>query len=88
MTTVGYGDVVPLTFRGKVIGSICAVIGVIFVAMTLPVVVNNFLALYSSCTIVPPRMRRKGKSRNPRLADLRDVERAAGFYQTHRTTRL
>ena len=46
MTTVGYGDVVPATLMGKVIGGVCAMNGVVVVAMVVPVFVNNFQFFY------------------------------------------
>ena len=46
LTTVGYGDVYPKTPAGRVIGSLCAVTGVILISLTLPIFVNNFLTLY------------------------------------------
>ena len=46
MTTVGYGDVVPTTPWGFAIGSCCAVSGVLVIAFTVPVIVNNFLLIY------------------------------------------
>ena len=46
MTTVGYGDYVPRTLAGKLIGGACAVNGVLIVAMVVPVVVNNFEFFY------------------------------------------
>ena len=46
MTTVGYGDYVPRTILGKVIGGACAVNGVLVVAMIVPVIVSNFEWLY------------------------------------------
>ena len=59
MTTVGYGDVVPLSFRTKLIGSACVVMGVLVLAMTLPIVVNNFFALYSGCSNAPPSPKKR-----------------------------
>ncbi|XP_045161886.2 potassium voltage-gated channel protein Shaw-like [Mercenaria mercenaria] len=50
MTTVGYGDISPETGFGRVIASICAICGVLLLAVTLPMFVNNFLTLYQySC---------------------------------------
>ena len=34
MTTVGYGDVIPTTIQGRVIGICCAVFGVIIIGTT------------------------------------------------------
>ena len=47
LTTVGYGDIYPKTAIGRLIGSACAISGVILIALTLPIFVNNFLTLYS-----------------------------------------
>ncbi|XP_064609217.1 potassium voltage-gated channel protein Shaw-like [Liolophura sinensis] len=47
MTTVGYGDKVPNTEVGYVIGSICVICGVLTIAFTVPIVVNNFTLYYS-----------------------------------------
>ena len=47
MTTVGYGDVVPKTEAGYVIGCVCVLCGVLTVAFTVPIVVNNFTLYYS-----------------------------------------
>ncbi|KAH9524632.1 Potassium voltage-gated channel protein egl-36 [Bulinus truncatus] len=47
MTTVGYGDKVPRTEAGYLIGSMCVLCGVLTVAFTVPIVVNNFTLYYS-----------------------------------------
>ncbi|CAG2236645.1 unnamed protein product [Mytilus edulis] len=43
MTTVGYGDAVPKSLLGKMIGCVCAVTGVFVLAVLIPVLVSNFV---------------------------------------------
>jgi len=61
MTTVGYGDMAPTTTMGKFIGSICAVCGVLMIALPVPVIVNNFSLYYShaQARLKLPKKRRR-----------------------------
>ena len=47
MTTVGYGDKAPNSYTGYGIGSLCVICGVLVIAFTVPIVVNNFSLYYS-----------------------------------------
>jgi len=46
MTTVGYGDVFPITSAGKVIATVTMFIGVLSIAMPVSVVTSNFQEQY------------------------------------------
>lgn len=63
LTTVGYGDLSPSSTAGKVLACVLALCGVLFLAITLPMFVNNFLTLYSySC--LDDTIAHKEKSQN------------------------
>lgn len=46
MTTVGYGDAVPETDAGKVVGCFCAISGLLMIGFTVPSLVNSFTLYY------------------------------------------
>ena len=47
MTTVGYGDFAPKTWAGRLIGSACAVFGLLIVALPISVIGGNFSLYYA-----------------------------------------
>ncbi|KAL7071663.1 hypothetical protein ACQ4LE_009379, partial [Meloidogyne hapla] len=47
ISTIGYGDSVPKTRLGMVVGSLCALMGVLTIALPVPVIVANFQNIYS-----------------------------------------
>nr|KAG5688182.1 hypothetical protein BaRGS_021373 [Batillaria attramentaria] len=62
MTTVGYGDKVPVSEGGYFIGFMCVLCGVLTVAFTVPIVVNNFTLYYAhaqSRNQLPPQKKRE-----------------------------
>ncbi|XP_062410787.1 potassium voltage-gated channel subfamily C member 1-like [Sardina pilchardus] len=60
MTTVGYGDITPVTLLGKVIAGLCAVTGVFFITMPVPILVNKFAKYYA---LTEAKQRRRVKKR-------------------------
>ena len=46
LTNVGYGDMVPVTLMGRLIGSMCALVGVLVLALPSPVIARKFKQFY------------------------------------------
>ena len=61
LTTVGYGDITPETTLGAIAASMCAVLGIVLLAVTVPIFVNNFLSLYQCAVIDAFIEKRKSK---------------------------
>ncbi|XP_039604471.1 potassium voltage-gated channel subfamily C member 4 isoform X1 [Polypterus senegalus] len=64
MTTLGYGDMYPQTWSGMVVGALCALAGVLTIAMPVPVIVNNF-GMYYSLAMAKQKLPKKKKKHNP-----------------------
>merc|ERR1712038_1699309 len=50
MTTVGYGDKVPVGVAGRLIGASCAIIGVLTLAIPVPIITSNSNRFYAHKT--------------------------------------
>ena len=46
MSTVGYGDLVPQTSAGKVLGSVVVFLSMIFLALPMTIIVSKFSSCY------------------------------------------
>ncbi|XP_062838698.1 potassium voltage-gated channel subfamily C member 2 isoform X1 [Anolis carolinensis] len=64
MTTLGYGDMYPKTWSGMLVGALCALAGVLTIAMPVPVIVNNF-GMYYSLAMAKQKLPRKRKKHIP-----------------------
>ena len=64
MTTVGYGDVYPKSPLGRLIGTVCACVGVLIVALPVSVIGSNFTLFYSHAQA---QLRLPKKKRTPLL---------------------
>ena len=70
ITTVGYGDVYPRTVFGKIIGTVCALFGVILFCLLTPVIFRQFVEQY----YIPKLNSRKIDGQERRLAEnMRDM---------------
>ncbi|KAK0084669.1 hypothetical protein PV325_006605 [Microctonus aethiopoides] len=70
MTTVGYGDMVPKTYVGMFVGALCALAGVLAIALPVPVIVSNFAMYYSHTQArakLPKKRRRVLPVEQPRV---------------------
>ncbi|XP_001640623.3 potassium voltage-gated channel subfamily A member 1 [Nematostella vectensis] len=48
LTNVGYGDAVPVTPIGKLLGTMCALVGVLAIALPSPVIATRFKQFYDA----------------------------------------
>ena len=48
LTTVGYDHKNPETFLGKVVGGLCALVGIFILTLPIPIVVNSFASYYKN----------------------------------------
>ena len=77
MTTVGYGDVSPITLGGKIVGCACAITGVLLLALPTSIVTTNFSLYnaYAKAKIkLPPRKNTHVVSNALKSAHLRSRE--------------
>ncbi|RZF39720.1 hypothetical protein LSTR_LSTR017020, partial [Laodelphax striatellus] len=88
MTTVGYGDMAPKTYVGMFVGALCALAGVLTIALPVPVIVSNFSMFYSHTQArskLPKKRRRvlPVEQPRPKRGDCTAVNRRMGAIKHH-----
>ncbi|KAM8976826.1 voltage-gated potassium channel KCNC4 [Pelodytes ibericus] len=85
MTTLGYGDMYPQTWSGMLVGALCALAGVLTIAMPVPVIVNNF-GMYYSLAMAKQKLPKKKKKHVPRPAQLETPTTLRSEDNSHRNS--
>uniref|UniRef100_A0A182WL19 Potassium channel voltage dependent Kv4 C-terminal domain-containing protein n=1 Tax=Anopheles minimus TaxID=112268 RepID=A0A182WL19_9DIPT len=71
--THSYGDMVPETIAGKIVGGVCSLSGVLVIALPVPVIVSNFSRIYHQ----NQRADKRKAQRKARLARIRIAKAGA-----------
>jgi voltage-gated potassium channel len=79
IATVGYGDVVPHTGWGRVVGSAVIVVGVTFVSFLIAIVTSYFIAAEEEVKAERERQRREQELREARESLRRIEERLSSI---------
>lgn len=74
LTTVGYGDMFPRSAMGYVVGSLCALTGILATGLPVPIIANNFNLYYTHAKLKEQvRMRKNCKRRGSGGSDKANV---------------
>lgn len=74
MTTVGYGDVVPVTVAGKLAASGCILGGILVVALPITIIFNKFSHFYRKQKALEAAVRNSEKKKPEEMESEQDSE--------------
>ncbi|XP_006822294.1 A-type voltage-gated potassium channel KCND2-like, partial [Saccoglossus kowalevskii] len=69
-----YGDMVPNTIIGKIVGGVCSLSGVLVIALPVPVIVSNFSRIYQQ----NQRADKRKAQKKARMAKIQIAKNASG----------
>jgi hypothetical protein len=77
MTTVGYGDMYPVTEWGYVIGSLTAMSGLLMIGFSVPILVNNFIMYYQHVqfALEEEKLKRNTSRKRTRMTRVEDIDK-------------
>ncbi|CAH1801946.1 unnamed protein product [Owenia fusiformis] len=75
ITSVGYGDITPLSWPGYLIGALCAITGMIITALPIPIIASNFNLYYSFAQIRHKQYKKKQNESGKKCAGVNGKEK-------------
>lgn len=72
LTTVGYGDMYPKSPLGYMVGSLCALTGILATGLPVPIIANNFNLYYSHTKLKEAVSNRKKSAKTRALEEIED----------------
>jgi poly-D-alanine transfer protein DltD len=77
MTTVGYGDLYPKTFQGRLVGVVCMFSGILLIALPTAIVGQNFQEVYRDMLEQQQRTLRRRSSKNMTINTITALKKKA-----------